>query len=251
MLYLIGLGLHDEQDLTLRGLEAIRKSDEIYLEGYTSKYNGSLQELERLAGKKITTLTRKELEETPGENILKKDKTNALLILGDPLVATTHTEIILSAHAKNIPVKTIHNASIYSAIGETGLQPYKFGKTITIPYPEGDYFPLSPYDGILENNKAGLHTLCLLDVKADRNRYMSVNEACELLLRMEEEKKDVIISNKTKCVGAARIGGDTIIRYATVEQLKRTQFGGPPHTLIIPGKLHYMEEEMLESFPKD
>lgn len=36
VLYLIGLGLHDEKDVTIRGLEAIKGSERVYLEAYTS-----------------------------------------------------------------------------------------------------------------------------------------------------------------------------------------------------------------------
>jgi len=36
MLYLVGLGLSDEKDVTVRGLEAIKGSERVYLEAYTS-----------------------------------------------------------------------------------------------------------------------------------------------------------------------------------------------------------------------
>ena len=36
MLYLIGLGLGDEKDVTVRGLEVIRAAERVYLEAYTS-----------------------------------------------------------------------------------------------------------------------------------------------------------------------------------------------------------------------
>lgn len=36
MLYLVGLGLADETDVTVKGLEAIRKASRVYLEAYTS-----------------------------------------------------------------------------------------------------------------------------------------------------------------------------------------------------------------------
>jgi hypothetical protein len=36
MLYLIGLGLGDEKDITLRGLEAVKKCEKVYMEAYTS-----------------------------------------------------------------------------------------------------------------------------------------------------------------------------------------------------------------------
>lgn len=36
MLYLVGLGLSDETDITVRGLEVVRKCKRVYLEAYTS-----------------------------------------------------------------------------------------------------------------------------------------------------------------------------------------------------------------------
>lgn len=36
MLQLIGLGLADETDVTVKGLEMIRKAERVYLEAYTS-----------------------------------------------------------------------------------------------------------------------------------------------------------------------------------------------------------------------
>lgn len=36
MLYIIGIGLYDEQDITVRGLAAVRRCTRIFLEAYTS-----------------------------------------------------------------------------------------------------------------------------------------------------------------------------------------------------------------------
>ena len=36
MLYLVGLGLGDAKDITVRGLEIVKKADKVYLEAYTS-----------------------------------------------------------------------------------------------------------------------------------------------------------------------------------------------------------------------
>lgn len=36
MLYLIGLGLSDETDITVKGLETVKKCARVYLEAYTS-----------------------------------------------------------------------------------------------------------------------------------------------------------------------------------------------------------------------
>jgi diphthine synthase len=245
MLNLIGLGLHDERDLSLKAVDAMRASERVYLEGYTSYFNGSLERLGELCGKDVVVLTRKDVEESPEKTVLAPGEVS-LLVLGDPLVATTHSDLVLRADRLGIKVKVIHSSSVYSAIGETGLALYSFGKTITVAYPEGKYFPTSPYDGLKNNLQRGLHTLCLLDVKADEKRYMTVNEGIELLSRMEGEKKQNVFRPDTRCVGVARLGGDVVIKYGTAERLAKEDFGGPPHTLIVPGKLHFMEEDMLK-----
>lgn len=36
MLYLIGLGLGDAKDITVKGLELVKNAKEVYLEAYTS-----------------------------------------------------------------------------------------------------------------------------------------------------------------------------------------------------------------------
>lgn len=36
MLYLVGLGLGDETDITVKGLEVVKKAERVYLEAYTS-----------------------------------------------------------------------------------------------------------------------------------------------------------------------------------------------------------------------
>jgi len=86
-----------------------------------------------------------------------------------------------------------------------------------------------------------------LDVKADQNRYMSVNEAINLMLELENQEHKKIFTDETKCIGVARLGGDTVIKYGTTKDLKNEDFGKPPHVLIVPGKLHFSEEEYLET----
>ncbi|MBU0762082.1 MAG: diphthine synthase, partial [Candidatus Altiarchaeota archaeon] len=122
-------------------------------------------------------------------------------------------------------------------------QIYKFGRTTTIAYPEGSYFPKSPYDVVKENHMRGLHTLCLLDVKADEKRYMTVGEGTQLLLKMEYERMQNQIREDTQIVGVARLGSeDAVIAYGSLKKISNYVFGEPPHALIVPGKLHEMEE---------
>jgi len=36
MLYLVGLGLADERDITVKGLEVVKRAERVYLEAYTA-----------------------------------------------------------------------------------------------------------------------------------------------------------------------------------------------------------------------
>jgi len=144
MLYLIGLGIYDEKDISIRGIDALKNCSEVYAEFYTSPFAGSINRLEDLADRKITILTRADLEENPYRNVLKNSKEHdiALLTAGDPMVATTHIDLVLRAKERGIPYRVIHSSSVYSAIGEAGLQIYKYGKTASLVYPEKTIFPL-------------------------------------------------------------------------------------------------------------
>ncbi|MBR9700521.1 diphthine synthase, partial [Candidatus Woesearchaeota archaeon] len=176
----------------------------------------------------------------------KKEKV-VFLVIGDPFGATTHADIYLRAVKEDIEVKVIHNTSIMNAIGEVGLELYRYGKTVSIPYWSKGYEPTSFLNGIKENSERGLHTLCLLDIKADEKKYMSVKEALELLEKAEELTPENRIESLTPVIGVARLGcPDQKIVSGKVEDLKKTDFGKPLHALIIPGRLHPVEEEMLE-----
>lgn len=86
----------------------------------------------------------------------------ALLVVGDPFGATTHTDFIIRAKEKGIAFQVVHNASIMNAIGCCGLQLYRFGETISIPYWTDTWQPDSFYDKIKINRDCGFHTLALL-----------------------------------------------------------------------------------------
>lgn len=248
MLCLIGLGLYDEKDVTLKGVEVAKSCDRIYAELYTSPWQGSLENLEGIIGKKIVVLQRSDLEESSKKLVEEaKESDIALFVPGDPLVATTHPSLITDARKKGIVIKIIHSSSILSGIAETGLQIYKFGKTATVAYPEKNFFPKTPYKILEKNKKSGMHTLLLLDVKSDKKKYMTVREAIEIMLEIESQEKKGVFTESTKCVGVARLGGDALIKYASAKELKSTDFGKPPHVLIIPGELHFSEKEYLEA----
>lgn len=240
MLYVIGLGLNG--DLTLKGAKIARKC-RVYLEVYTSFLTVSVEDLEQVLQKEITVLTREDVEET--QKFLEEAKTRdvALLVIGDPLIATTHAEIVIEARKQNIRTKIIHNASIYSAVAETGLQIYKFGKTVTIPYPQKGFQPTSFYDTLQKNARMGAHTLALLDIKEDQKKYMNPREAMEILHGLKFEG-DIICVSRLGCP-------DQCIVYGDIRELllsKDEFWGSPPHCLVIPSSLHFKEEEFLEAF---
>lgn len=247
MLTLVGLGLVDERDLSLKGLKAIKEADKVFLENYTSQWKGR-EGLENLTNKKIERVERSDLEEEMERILdLSEDKDVSVLIPGDPLVATTHVELLLQAKKRGIETKIVHSSSIYSAIAETGLQIYKFGKTTTLPIPQKNYRPGSPYQVIKENKERGLHTMALLDIK---DRPMEVSEALEYLLEMEEEKQSGVISEDTKAVAFNIDEEGTNMTYKKVSELLETDFPTPA-VLILPSELHEKEEEALEAFSED
>jgi len=132
-LYFIGLGLNDEKDITLRGLEAVKKCKKLYLESYTSILQCPVARLERLYKKKII-LADREMVEQQAETTILADAAKGnvgFLVAGDPMAATTHADLFLRAKEKGIDVKIINNASVMNAVGNTGLELYKFGRTTT------------------------------------------------------------------------------------------------------------------------
>ncbi|UCH71553.1 MAG: diphthine synthase [Thermoplasmatales archaeon] len=245
----IGLGLYDEKDMSLKALEGIKNCDKIYLEFYTAKLVGTnINKIEKIIGKKIEILSREQVEK--GNKIINSAKKGnvAFLIGGDPMTATTHVDLRLRALKEGIKTKVIHGISIITAVsGLLGLQNYKFGRTTTLAYPEKNYFPTSPYDIIKNNKKMGLHTLVLLDIQADKEKYMTANEGMKLLLKMEEkEKEKIFVEESIVCIVARAGSDDPLVMANIVKDLINKDFGLPLHTLVVPGKLHFMEIEALE-----
>ena len=249
----VGAGLYSTQDLTVQALDAISQADHVYFDTYTSILTGaSIEEFSRQLNTTIIPLTRKEIEETPEKGILsvaKKQKV-VLLVPGDPMISTTHLDLRIRAHKLGIPTKIIHGVSIQTAaLSACGLENYKVGLSVTLPFFTENYTPQSPYFRILDNFQRGLHTLIYLDIQAKEKRYMSVSEGIEILLTLEAQIKRNLIAPDTLLVGLARVGSPSMkIEAGTPKKLQATEFGPPPHIIIFPGKLHFMEKKALETF---
>lgn len=249
MLYLIGLGLNDERDISVKGLELLKKCEMIFLENYTAILQTKVADLEKFYGNKIILANRDLVENKAEKEILEPAKTKnvAVLVVGDPLAATTHYDLIIRAKKLGIKVQIIHNASIMNAIAITGLQLYKFGKTTSIPFSEKDFQPETFYEVLKENQQNGAHTLFLLDLRPNENRFMTVNDAIRELLRVEIKRGDKAFTENTMCLGIARVGSaDQMIKYGKARDLLKINFGEPLHVLVVPGRMHFIEEEALD-----
>jgi diphthine synthase len=250
-LVFVGLGLNDEKGITVKGLEETKSADAVFMETYTSRMpDFSMQRFEETCGKKVQLITRRDLEEDNGKIILEaaKNGKTVFLVPGDPFIATTHVTLRIDAEKHGIPTRIVHGISIISAIVSlSGLHNYKFGKTVTIPFPEN--FSETPYNVIAQNRKLGLHTLCLLDLKQAENKYLSIKEAVQLLYQVEVKKQQKIITADTVAIGIARAGSDQpTLKADFIKNLAGFDFGEPPFSLIIPGDLHFMEIDALIAF---
>ncbi|KAI4495463.1 hypothetical protein M0802_008677 [Mischocyttarus mexicanus] len=274
MLYMIGLGLGDAKDITVKGLEIIRKCSRVYLESYTSILTVNQKTLEDFYGCSLIIADR-DLVETDADSILSnvENEEIAFLVVGDPFGATTHTDLVLRAQEKGAKVQIIHNASILSAIGCCGLQLYSFGETVSIPYWTETWKPDSFYDKIASNRERGLHTLCLLDIKVKEPtlesilskrkvymppKFMTVAEASNQLSSiLENKKKDtdksLAFTEHSLVVGLSRIGSeDQNIIACSLQEMKEIDLGKPLHSLIIPAdKLHPLEINYLRQYAID
>ena len=252
MLRFVGLGLWDERSVTIRGRDAIRGADRVYAERYTSRLMGAtFDALERFHDTDITVLDREDVEQHPDQLLQQAtDHDVAFLVGGDPMVSTTHVDLRLRAADHGIDTELIHGTSAASAAASlTGLQNYRFGKATTIPFPEtfgGDGVPQSVIDTIEANRERGLHTIVFLDLDESGDRNLTGDRAAGLLAMHDPDLVAVVL---------ARAGSDSPLVHADrLAVLAEMDFGGPLHLLVIPGTVHEMEAEALETFadaPRD
>ena len=88
--------------------------------------------------------------------------------------------------------------------------------------------------------------MCYLDIKTEEKRYLTINEALKILLELEKLKKQQLITPRGLVIGVARAGSYApVVKADYMEEVITYDFGAPPHTLIFPGKLHFMEAEAL------
>ncbi len=254
LLCIVGGGISAEY-LTLKAINEIMSADKVYIDTYTSIAPGIDEELvSRLNPRaEIVKASRKQLEDYSWKLIGEAlDKRIVVLVPGDAFTATTHIAIRVEAAKRGVKVCFVNGVSGLQAVMNTlGLQVYRFGKPVTLVYPEA-FKPYSVVEVVRDNLARNLHTLVLLDLRLEEGVAMTINEAVEILLDLDNEysleNNSEPVLRSVKAAGVARAGLlDEKCVVGSLESLARASFPPPPHTLVVLAKrLHPLEEESLQ-----
>ena len=247
MLWFVGLGISGISELSDNTISIIKNADTVYLESFTSPISETEKEqLANMCDGEFKIAKRWLVED--GNEILENAKKRQVVLIsyGDPYIATTHLELKTRAVTDKIETKTIHSSSIVSSlIGEIGLQYYKVGKILTIMNDPKSM--ITPYNTISNNLLSKMHSVILLEYNEDKSFFLDPQDALSLLLDAEKIQNGKIISLDTFAIIASRIGkSDQNITSGKISNLIKKEFGNPPHTIIIPGSLHFTESNAVK-----
>ena len=250
MLWFVGLGISGLGSISLDAQNILKKADIVYLEQFTSIIPKSdITKLKKLVKGEFKAVKRWMVED--GQEILKnaKKKNVVLLSYGDPYIATTHIELRTRAIQEKIKTNTIHASSALTAlVGECGLHYYKIGKVVTIMK---EIQSTSAYYAIYGNLLSGDHTILLLEYNQDADFFLDPKDALSNLLATEKEQTRNVLSQNIFAIVASRVGlKDQTITAGKISSLIKIDFGKPPHTIIIPGSLHFTESDALKVLAK-
>ena len=247
MLWFVGLGISGAKSIPLEAQEVLAKADIVYLEQFTSPIGKSdLSKIKKMTTGEFKPAKRWLVED--GNEILKNAKRKKVVLLsyGDPYIATTHIELRTRAIEEKIKTKSIHaSSSLTSMIGECGLHFYKVGRIATIMSEMKSL--TTPYYVIYKNIIEGNHTVLLLEYNQDKDFFLDPKDALMGLVETEKGQKRNVIDSSTYAVVASRVGfASQSIISGKISSLKKMDFGKPPHTVIITGRLHFTESDALK-----
>ncbi len=244
------MGLRGLSTCSLQALEVIKNCDSVFVEPYTNFIESEIPPLFQDLAERLEYLKREDLEDYSDEFLDKiKNKTTAILIPGDPFIATTHVSLRIAAIERGFSVKIIHNSSILSAaISSSGLSSYRFGRSVTCPFPNNP--SEVPYRIIQKNKSIEAHTLVLLDINTEENRFLSIEEAIGILINLEDTNSENIITDDATLIGIAHLGSnhEFICAGSPKEVMMSNNWRniGPPQVLIVcANSLHFEEREAL------
>ncbi len=248
-LWLIGVGPGNVGLMSIDAIDIVKSCDYRFLEGYTALLpNEQEKKLEVLVGE-YDKVMRKDVENPKSLLDLAKNSRVALMVVGDPLQATTHIDLQLRAAEKNVKCHVIHGISITTIVtGVVGLQSYRFGRQVTLTYPYGEYLATSPFELIVDNLDRDLHTLVFLDLDPSGmgegvQKPMTPEKAVSVMKSSAEILKEDIIG--WKIVLCSDMGTDKqCIRYGSLDDISEVN-DGFIHCIIVPGRLDELEREAL------
>jgi len=247
MLWFVGLGISGFKSIPTEALDVLAKADIVYLEQFTSPIGKSdLTKIKNAIKGEFKPAKRWLVED--GKEILEnaKKKKVVLLSYGDPYIATTHIELRTRAIEEKIKTYSIHaSSSLTSMIGECGLHFYKVGRIATIMSEMKSL--TTPYYVIYKNIIEGNHTILLLEYNQDKDFFLDPKDALNGLIETEKGQRRKVISTNSYAIVASRVGfKDQRIISGKISSLKKRDFGKPPHTVIITGRLHFTESDALK-----
>ena len=253
MLWLIGLGIDGLGGMNMKGRDILNTCSIIYIERFTGYLSDTdLNELKLYCkrGDNVVNIVGRLFVED-GRQILDQAASNevALVVYGDVLIATTYIELFIRATKRHIKVEVIHSASgITSLIGESGLQIYKFGRSSTLmSEPQS---AISVYNTLLDNLLLGNHTLILTEYSETKENispfFLEPKRAIGMLLDVEKDQRSRAFTEETYVLVASRIGKvDSRIISGQIRSLMEINYGTGPHSIIVPGRLHFVEKEAI------
>ena len=277
-LILIGMGPGGVSGMTVAAVDAAKNADYRRYEAYTALWSDEdLAELESEIGD-IQRVMRPEVEDPVELLQLAKNETVALLVVGDPLQATTHVDLQLQAREAGVECTVIHGISITGLVtGSIGLSNYRFGRQTTLTYPYGGWIATSPLEVIALNRIQGLHTLALLDLDPTGEGTggqipMQPTDAANSMFLMAEKLSDFIdempddtnleklktdackaicenISNLMVVLCTDMGTSDQNITYLPLSELSGAETGRL-HCLVIPAELGDVELSALNRWGK-
>lgn len=277
-LVLIGIGPGNIESMTIAAIQAALDCEMLLFESYTALWSESdFESLQHLIGE-VTTVMRPQIEEPNWIFEDAKNKRVGILVVGDPLQATTHTDLRLRAIEFGLNCEIVHGISITGLVtGAIGLSNYKFGRQTTLTYPYNGWVATSPLEVIAENMFRGMHTLALLDLDPTgagegEQKPMSPKAASESFMLMfkklnpedvdcrdimGESKKSAIIQLKNlkprdiPVVLCSDMGTENqAITFTTIGGLEDC-VGGRLNCLVFPAKPSEIESQALEMWSKE
>ena len=203
-LALIGIGPGKVSSMTLEAVELARHADVRLYEAYTALWSEkSLKELEQEIGS-IQRIMRPTIEQPEDLFEMAKNQFVAVLVVGDPMQATTHIDLQLRAENAGISVHVVHGISITTLVpGATGVSNYKFGRSTTLTYPYGEWIVTSPLEVMLQNYSHQLHTLVLFDLDPSGagtgdQQPMQASDAAESIAKMALKYKEMELTKEQR-----------------------------------------------------